>query len=100
MFAFKRIIPLMNRVVVKRMEMPEKSAGGIFLNTNKETESVIGEVIAVGKGQLDGSGKLQPVMVNVGDNVLLPNYGGQVVEMGEDKLQIFRDSDILGIIEI
>ena len=86
MFAFKRIIPLMNRVVVKRMEMPEKSAGGILLQSNKSEESVIGEIMAVGKGQLDGKGNLVPVMVNVGDHVLLPNYGGQTIEMGEDKL--------------
>ena len=85
MFAFKRIIPLMNRVVVKRMEMPEKSAGGILLQANKSEESVIGEVMAVGKGQLDGKGNLQPVKLDVGEHVLLPNYGGQIIEMGEDK---------------
>jgi chaperonin GroES len=69
------------------------------LSENKDKDSVIGQVIAVGPGMFDRLGNLQPVLVQAGDHVLLPAYGGTTLEMNDDKFQIFRDTEILGKVE-
>jgi chaperonin GroES len=74
---------------------PLQSAGGILLpDTGKKLNE--GEVVSVGPGALSKDGKLMPMNCAVGDRVLLPEYGGHAVKVGEDELQLFRDEDILG----
>mmetsp|Transcript_17795 Transcript_17795/g.35165 ORF Transcript_17795/g.35165 Transcript_17795/m.35165 type:complete len:100 (+) Transcript_17795:117-416(+) len=96
MSGLKKLIPLADRVLVKRAMPVQKTAGGIFLPdsaTKKEPEA---EVVAVGPGRRDQNGNLVPMSVSVGDKVLLPEYGGQAINMGDEEFQLFRNDDILG----
>ena len=96
--AFKSLRPLLNRVLVKKPEMAKVSKGGIIL---KSQESVSwGTIVAVGPGKTLENGTLRPVTLKEGDNVLLPEYGGNNIKLGADKeeLFIYRDDDILGLL--
>jgi len=75
-----------------------QSAGGIILPDSgvKKNE---GEIVAVGPGGLDRDGNRRAMSVAIGDTVLLPEYGGHTVKMGEEEFQLFRDEDILGKFE-
>lgn len=97
MLAFKTIRPLLNRVVIKKAEAVTKTKGGIILTSGKEEKLNIGTVIAVGPGKSLDDGKTRPMMVKVGDTVLLPEYGGsKVILADEQELFIYRDDDIMG----
>jgi chaperonin GroES len=90
--------PLHERVVVKRIDAEEKSAGGIIIpDTAKEKPS--GEVIAVGPGGRDEAGKLIPIDVKVGDRVLFGKWSGTEVKIDGQELLIMKESDIMGIID-
>ena len=97
--AFKKIRPLLNRIVVKKPDSQKVSKGGIILK--KEETVNWGTVVAVGPGKLNEDGKIRPMCVKVGDCVLLPEYGGSTIKLGEEpeELLILRDDDILGILE-
>ncbi|KAM0884528.1 hypothetical protein ACQ4PT_030921 [Festuca glaucescens] len=96
MAAIKRLLPSFNRVLVEKIVLPKKSAGGILLpETSKQLNS--GKVIAVGPGERDRDGKLIPVALKEGDHVLLPEYGGLEVKLAPEKeYLLFRENDILG----
>ena len=97
MLAFKTLRPLLNRVVVKKAEALTKTKGGIILTSGKEERLNFGTVMAVGPGKTLDNGTVRPPMVNVGDTVLLPEYGGAKVTLAEDEeLFIYRDDDIMG----
>ena len=90
--------PLHDRVVVKRIDAEEKTAGGIIIpDTTKEKPSQ-GEVIAVGQGGRDESGKLTPVGVKNGDKVLFGKWSGTEVKIDGEDLLIMKESDIMGVI--
>jgi chaperonin GroES len=90
--------PLHDRVVVKRMGAEEKTAGGIIIpDTAKEMPSQ-GEVIAVGPGGRDESGKLIPIDLQVGDRVLFGKWSGTEVKIDGVDLLIMKESDIMGIL--
>ena len=96
--AFKKIRPLLNRIVVQKPEAVKVSKGGIILK-NQETVSW-GTVIAVGPGKYLENGTLRKIEIKVGDNVLLPEYGGSTVKLdGDQEYHIYRDDDILGLLE-
>jgi len=95
---FKRLAPLLNRVLVKKVDPVQKSPGGIILQDNSEKAS-IGEVVEVGPGQYDAiSSKTVPISVKKGDTVLLPDYGGAKINLKEGEFFIYRDSDIIGVL--
>ncbi|XP_029720829.1 10 kDa heat shock protein, mitochondrial-like [Aedes albopictus] len=98
--ATKRVIPLLDRVLVQRAEAPTQSRGGIFLPEKGRIKMQEGTVIAVGSGSRNmQTGEFIPLAVNVGDRVLLP-AGGLKVDLGDGKLyQLFRESNILGVLE-
>lgn len=97
MISFKTLRPLLNRVVIKKAEAMTKTKGGIILTSGKEEKLNIGTVIAVGPGKILEDGKTRPIMVKVGDTVLLPEYGGsKVILADEQELFIYRDDDIMG----
>lgn len=97
MLAFKTIRPLLNRVVIKKAEALSKTKGGIILTSGKEEKLNFGTVIAVGPGKSLEDGKTRPILVQVGDTVLLPEYGGsKVILADEQELFVYRDDDILG----
>ena len=93
---FRKLRPLLNRVVVQKPEATKVSKGGIIL---KQQEAVSwGTVIAVGPGRTLENGTVRPVSVAVGDNVLLPEYGGSTMKINNEEYSIYRDDDIVGIL--
>jgi chaperonin GroES len=93
-----KIIPLLNRVLIQKIAAPKQSAGGIILNANKDTDLDMGTVVATGPGVKDAKGELRSCLVGVGQKVLLPGYGGQVVNFNEEKYFIYKDTEIVGIV--
>ena len=91
--------PLHDRVVVKRIDAEEKSAGGIIIPDTAKEKPSQGEVIAVGPGGRDEAGKLIPIDVKVGDRVLFGKYSGQTVKVKGDELLVMREEDLMGVIE-
>ena len=91
--------PLHDRVVVRRLEAEEKTAGGIIIPDTAKEKPMEGEVIAVGNGKVLEDGSVRKLDVKVGDRVLFGKYSGNEVKVdGEDRL-ILREDDILGVIE-
>jgi chaperonin GroES len=91
--------PLHDRVLVKRIEAEERTPGGIIIPDTAKEKPVEGEVLAVGAGARDETGKVQPLDVKVGDRVLFGKWSGtEVLIDGEDRV-IMKESDILGVIE-
>ncbi|KAJ7960516.1 10 kDa chaperonin-like [Quillaja saponaria] len=91
----KRLIPTLNRILVEKIVPPSKTNLGILL-PEKTSKLNTGKVVAVGPGSHDRDGKLIPVSVKEGDTVLLPEYGGIEVKLGEKQFHLYRDEDILG----
>jgi len=99
MIGFKRLAPLGNRILVKKAEPVTKSAGGILLQADKAVQLNHGVVIEVGPGLANTEGKIIPVVVSVGDTVLLPEWGGAEVTLADDEtVFIYRDDDIVGVL--
>ena len=90
--------PLHDRVVVRRIEAEEKSAGGIIIPDTAKEKPSQGEVIAVGPGGRDEAGKLIPIDVGEGDRVLFGKWSGTEVKIDGEELLIMKESDIMGII--
>ena len=91
--------PLHDRVLLKRIEAGEKTAGGIIIPDTAKEKPAEGEVLAVGPGTRDETGKLQPLEVKTGDRVLFGKWSGtEVILDGADRL-IVKEADILGIFE-
>jgi chaperonin GroES len=91
--------PLHDRVVVRRIEAEEKSAGGIIIPDTAKEKPSQGEIIAVGPGGRDESGKLIPIDVREGDRVLFGKWSGTEVKIDGQELLIMKESDIMGIID-
>ena len=91
--------PLHDRVVVKRTEEEKKTAGGIIIPDTAKEKPIQGVILAVGKGAISDGGKVQPLEVKVGDNVLFSKYGGTDVKIDGEELLIMRESDIMGIMK-
>jgi chaperonin GroES len=90
--------PLHDRVVVKRVDSEEKTKGGIIIPDTAKEKPQEGEVVAVGSGARDESGKLVPLDVKVGDRVLFGKWSGTEVKLNGEDLLIMKESDIMGII--
>ena len=91
--------PLHDRVVVRRIEAEEKSAGGIIIPDTAKEKPSQGEVIAVGPGGRDEAGKLIPIDVKERDRVLFGKWSGTEVKIDGQELLIMKESDIMGIID-
>ena len=92
--------PLHDRVVVKRIDAEEKTAGGIIIPDTAKEKPSQGEVIAVGPGGRDESGKLIPIDVQVGDRVLFGKWSGTEVKIDNVDLLIMKESDIMGVLDV
>jgi chaperonin GroES len=90
--------PLHDRVVVKRIEAEERSKGGIIIPDTAKEKPQEGEVVAVGPGGRDESGKLIPIELKSGDRVLFGKWSGTEVKLDGDELLIMKESDIMGVI--
>ena len=91
--------PLHDRVVVRRIEAEEKTAGGIIIPDTAKEKPQEGEVVAVGPGARDESGKVVALDVKAGDRVLFGKWSGTEVRIDGQDLLIMKESDIMGVIE-
>ena len=91
--------PLHDRVVVKRIEAEEKSAGGIIIPDTAKEKPQQGEVVAVGPGGRDEAGKLIPIDVKAGDRILFGKWWGTEVKIDGVEYLIMKESDIMGVLE-
>ena len=91
--------PLHDRVVVRRVESEEKTAGGIIIPDTAKEKPQEGEIIAVGPGARDEAGKLVPLDVKAGDRILFGKWSGTEVKIDGEDLLIMKESDVMGIIE-
>ena len=93
------IRPLNDRILVKRLEEEEKTAGGIIIPDSAKEKPAEGEIIAVGPGKLNDKGERTAMDVKPGDRVLFSKYGGTDVKIEGDDYLIMREDDILGVVE-
>src|SRR5918911_2736003 len=91
--------PLHDRVLIRRVEQEAKTAGGIIIPDTAKEKPQEGEVIAVGPGARDETGKLQPLDVKPGQRVLFGKWSGTEVRIDGEDLLIMKESDIMGVVE-
>ena len=94
-----KIRPLNDRILVKRLEGEERTAGGIIIPDTAKEKPAEGEVVAVGPGKLNDAGERVAMDVAVGDRVLFSKYGGSEVKLDGEDFLIMREDDILGVIQ-
>jgi chaperonin GroES len=90
--------PLHDRVVVKRIDAEDKSAGGIIIPDTAKEKPSEGEVISVGPGGRDDKGNLIPIDIKVGDKVLFGKWSGTEIKLDGEELLIMKESDIMGVL--
>ena len=90
--------PLHDRVLVKRVDSDQKTAGGIIIPDTAQEKPMEGEVLEIGSGARDETGKLVPLDVKSGDKILFGKWSGTEVKMNGDDFLIMKESDIMGII--
>src|SRR5881275_3796386 len=90
--------PLHDRVLVRRVEAEEKTAGGIIIPDTAKEKPMEGEIVSVGPGARGEDGKIQPLDVKPGDRVLFGKWSGTEVKLDGEELMIMKESDILGIL--
>lgn len=94
-----KLKPLNDRVLVKRLESEEKTAGGLYIPDSAKEKPSKGQVVEVGPGKYDEAGKLIPMTVKKGDEVLFNKYAGTEVKLDNIDHLVMREEDILAIIE-
>jgi chaperonin GroES len=90
--------PLHDRILVRRMEEDEKTAGGIIIPDTAKEKPQRGEVVAAGNGRVTEDGKVLPLEVQVGDKVLFGKYSGTELKLGSNEFLMMREDDVLGIL--
>ena len=93
-----KIKPLGDRILVKRLEADETTAGGIVLPDAAKEKPKQGEILAVGDGNLNDDGERTPLQVKVGDTVLFSSYAGTEVTVADEEYLIMKEEDVLGIL--
>jgi chaperonin GroES len=91
--------PLHDRVLVKRVESEEKTAGGIIIPDSAKEKPSEGEVVAVGTGTISENGNVRPLDVKAGDRVLFGKWSGTEIKINGEDLLIMKETDIMGIME-
>ena len=94
-----RFRPLHDRVLVRRVEQDEKTAGGIIIPDTAKEQPQEGEVVSVGGGVRGDDGKIHPLDVKAGDRILFGKWSGTEVKLDGEELIIMKESDILGVLE-
>jgi len=90
--------PLHDRVLLRRIEQNEKTAGGIIIPDTAKEKPMEGEVVAVGSGIRDENGKIVPLDVKAGDKVLFSKWSGTEVNLNGEELLVMKESDIMGVL--
>lgn len=91
--------PLHDRVIIKRLDNETKTASGIVIPDNAAEKPDQGEILAIGAGKRDDSGKVIPMDVKVGDRVLFGKYAGQTVKVDGNELLVMREEDIMAVLQ-
>ncbi|MBU3585652.1 MULTISPECIES: co-chaperone GroES [Polynucleobacter] len=91
--------PLHDRVIIKRLDNETKTASGLVIPETAAEKPDQGEILAVGTGKKDESGKVIPLDVKVGDRVLFGKYAGQTVKVDGDELLVMREEDIMAVVQ-
>jgi chaperonin GroES len=94
-----KIRPLHDRVLIKRLEEEDKTAGGLFIPDTAKEKPIQGKVISVGAGKRDKDGKLSALEVKAGDKVLFSKYSGTEVKIDGDEHLIMREEDLLAVLD-
>jgi chaperonin GroES len=91
--------PLHDRVLIRRVEQEQKTAGGIIIPDTAKEKPMEGEIVAAGPGARSEDGKIHPLDVKVGDHVLFGKWSGTEIKLDGEELIIMKESDIMGVIE-
>ncbi|MCE5361121.1 co-chaperone GroES [Candidatus Igneacidithiobacillus taiwanensis] len=94
-----KLRPLHDRVVIRRLEEEQKTAGGIIIPDTAKEKPVRGEVISVGNGKVMEDGKVRSLDVKAGDHVLFAKYAGTEIKVEGEELLVMREDDIMAVIE-
>mmetsp|Transcript_115841 Transcript_115841/g.368307 ORF Transcript_115841/g.368307 Transcript_115841/m.368307 type:complete len:105 (-) Transcript_115841:428-742(-) len=96
----KRFVPLLDRVLVQKLKPEAKTASGILLpdSAAKKAATNFAKVMAIGPGNRTKEGKVLPMGVKVGDKIVIPEYGGMTLKFDDEEYHVFRDEDIMGIL--
>ncbi|MDX8408538.1 MAG: co-chaperone GroES [Mariprofundales bacterium] len=94
-----KVRPLHDRVIVRRLDEEEKSAGGIIIPDSAKEKPIQGEVIAAGNGKITENGDVRPLEVKAGDRVIFSKYAGTEIKLDGDEFLMMREDDLLGIVE-
>ena len=94
-----RFRPLHDRVLIRRLEHEDRTAGGIIIPDTAQEKPMEGEIVAVGTGTRSEDGTVHPLDVKAGDRILFGKYSGTEVKIDGEELTIMRESDIMGVIE-
>lgn len=89
--------PLYDKIIVKRLEAETKTSGGIIIPDSAKEKPIEGSVIAVGNGNINPDGKIQPLTVKAGDTVLFAKWGGTEIKIDNQEYLIMKESDVLAI---
>ena len=92
---FKKVVPLRNKILVKRATEQEKTAGGIFIPEMAKDKPVQGTIVAVGNGRINDEGKVIPLDVKEGDNILFGRYAGNEVKVNGEELLMMTEDEVL-----
>jgi chaperonin GroES len=93
-----KIRPLQDRIIVKRSDAEEKTAGGLYIPDASKDKPQQGVVIAKGKGKVREDGTIQPLDLNTGDKILFGKYAGTEVKIDGEEYLIMREDDVLGVV--
>ncbi|KAI6649314.1 10 kDa heat shock protein, mitochondrial isoform X2 [Oopsacas minuta] len=96
MSAFRKFLPLFDRVLVRRAALETQTKGGLFIPEKAQSKTNRATVLAVGPGKRNENGKYIPLSVAMGEDVLIPEYGGTKITLQDEEFTLFRDSDFLG----
>ena len=91
--------PLHDRVLVRRLEQDEKTAGGIIIPDSAQEKPMEGEVIAAGNGHINDNGDVRPLDVKAGDHIVFSKWSGTEVSIDGEELLVMKESDIIGVLE-
>ena len=95
----EKITPLYDRVLLKRLESEQTSAGGIIIPDTAQEKTQIGTIQAVGEGKINADGSIRKLKVKKGDKVLFGKYSGTEIKVGGEEHLILKEDEILGIVE-
>lgn len=94
-----KIRPLQDRLIVRRLDSSDKTAGGIYIPDSAQEKPQQGKVIAIGKGKVTEDGTVRPLDVKVGDTIIFGKYSGQEITVDSETLLIMKEDDVYGVLE-